>query len=440
MSEYKSNKTSNGIIASYSAADTGLTALELLITIYLYKYYIEIVGLKVFLAGLAIGLAVIWDSISDPIMGYISDRTEHSMGKRRVYILYGGFLLALSFPFLFLLPTLETQLSKFLYLFFMYVIVNTCSTIISVPHTIMASEFRGVEKTKVFGIKLAFINLGFLLGTILPGIYLKIADQSSYLTYAALSISAILIITSLVTLAGTKQVEGVKLEKAKTKFSFQFLKDRPFVLIFVAFFIASFARAINSNTALFYYQSSLGLSQEEVIFYVLATFILVITISIPVWVYIGSRYNKKWPAFWAIFALGLGGSIAYPMFEKQSLVGPTIAAVAGGFLVASIILFDSALTDYVNAKKDKSLHGVYFGIWKMGTKVSRALGFVLTSVMLSYIEFKEGVKVQSPQTAEGLRYIFGPTVGSFFILATLVFILIPNQLFDSKHNSKRNTN
>ena len=47
---------------------------------------------------------MLWDAVSDPIMGHISDNTRSRHGRRHPYILGGGFFLAVSFFFLWFIP------------------------------------------------------------------------------------------------------------------------------------------------------------------------------------------------------------------------------------------------------------------------------------------------------------------------------------------------
>ena len=54
------------------------------------RYLVDFVGLGAALAGLLIGIAKIYDAITDPIMGRISDRTRHRTGRRRPYLLAGA--------------------------------------------------------------------------------------------------------------------------------------------------------------------------------------------------------------------------------------------------------------------------------------------------------------------------------------------------------------
>lgn len=42
------------------------------------------------MAGLAVGIKSIWDSVTDPVMAYITDNTRSRWGRRRPYILVGG--------------------------------------------------------------------------------------------------------------------------------------------------------------------------------------------------------------------------------------------------------------------------------------------------------------------------------------------------------------
>ena len=66
--------------AGYSFASIGLSAIELMLQVYLLELYI-IAGLEPSLAGLAIATAVIWDAVSDPAMGIFSDKTPASSVK-----------------------------------------------------------------------------------------------------------------------------------------------------------------------------------------------------------------------------------------------------------------------------------------------------------------------------------------------------------------------
>ncbi|MFM7340208.1 MAG: MFS transporter, partial [Bacteroidota bacterium] len=47
-------------------------------------------GMDPFLAGLLGGIPRIYDAITDPIMGYISDNTTSRWGRRRPYIFIGA--------------------------------------------------------------------------------------------------------------------------------------------------------------------------------------------------------------------------------------------------------------------------------------------------------------------------------------------------------------
>ena len=69
---------------------------------FLYPAYAALtLGLGASLAGIIVMISKIWDAVTDPIMGQISDRTSSKMGKRRIYILVASPFVVLSLFLLF---------------------------------------------------------------------------------------------------------------------------------------------------------------------------------------------------------------------------------------------------------------------------------------------------------------------------------------------------
>src|SRR6056297_496290 len=60
-------------------------------------FLITVVGLNPVLAGLIPGLGKVWDSISDPLMGYLTDNTRSRFGRRRVFFLIGIIPIVITF-------------------------------------------------------------------------------------------------------------------------------------------------------------------------------------------------------------------------------------------------------------------------------------------------------------------------------------------------------
>lgn len=441
--------------AGYGIAETGLTASEVLIRLYLLIFYTDIVGLEPKLAGYAAAIAIVWDAITDPLMGNVSDRTRSRFGRRRPYIAIGAVLLAGSIIYLFSPPDLATQSGKFWFLLLSYMLVNTATTVIAIPHAALGSELTPdrSEVTEIYAWRLISGNMGAILGTIVPGIILTrmaaepgsqdtVAKAGAHATAAAV-VAAVVLITACITFFATRRADkptaGIASHKkamAETVPAspaplghFQGLRsmvqNKPFVILFVAYLIATIGVNINSSFAFFYYKYRLELTEADTQ-KVIAFFMVVFTLALIGWIALANRFGKKIPLFAGTMLLGIMTAIGYPLFPAGSLAGPAVAAIFGGLFVGSILLLDAWLVDVIDYDQVKTGHsrpGLYFGIWKMGSKAARAIAVALSGIILSAINFQPNA-TQTPEVSWRLALVFGPGVAVFFILGALLTLAI----------------
>jgi len=134
-------------------------------------------GLSAFWLGVIMIIPRLWDAISDPVMGHLSDNTRSQWGRRRPYILFGGIAVALSFVAMWWVPRGDAVEAMFpseaaynwfqlafilagLLLFF------TACTVFEIPHGALGMEMSSDyhERTRLFSAKSFMGNL-FAMGT-----------------------------------------------------------------------------------------------------------------------------------------------------------------------------------------------------------------------------------------------------------------------------------
>ena len=97
----------------YGIGNYGYGLISQTISSYLVFYGTVVLFVPGKLIGLIVSISILWDAISDPLMGYISDNTKSKFGRRHIYILLGTLLMAASNYFLWTISPEVSTLSKF---------------------------------------------------------------------------------------------------------------------------------------------------------------------------------------------------------------------------------------------------------------------------------------------------------------------------------------
>jgi len=139
-----------------------LNAVAALILVYLTT----IVKVESAVAGALVAGARVVDAFSDPLMGWITDRTQTRWGRRRPYLLIGALVCGGMLPLVYsmhLLPVPEVGTAV---AFAVLVAYSLGFTLFNVPYLTMPIEMteRRMERIQIMSYRVVFMMLGALLG------------------------------------------------------------------------------------------------------------------------------------------------------------------------------------------------------------------------------------------------------------------------------------
>ncbi len=148
---------------NYSYANMFIGGAGYIISMYFTIFLTDVVNISLQQAGIVVMFATIWDAVTDPVMGIITDRTRSKYGKHRRYLLWGIPVLIASYVLLwnsFGINGKENPKAAMVYFILVYMLYKTAFTIISVPHTAMLPELA-----PEYNLRTQYNSVGYLFNS-----------------------------------------------------------------------------------------------------------------------------------------------------------------------------------------------------------------------------------------------------------------------------------
>ena len=122
-------------------------------------------GMNPALVGLLGALPRLTDALTDPIMGFISDRTRSRWGRRRPYIFVGAVSAAVCFALLWQLPAGQSESYYFWFFLFGSMVFFLAYTVFATPWVALGYELTPDyhERTRVMGVQNFMSQLAYLI-------------------------------------------------------------------------------------------------------------------------------------------------------------------------------------------------------------------------------------------------------------------------------------
>ena len=417
-----------GIKLSFGIGDISNNIFIVTTGMYLLFFMTNVLGIDPALAGIMLLFPKIWDVISDPIMGALSDVTRSRFGRRRPYLLYGAIPFGLAFFVLFIAPGHETEFANALQVSLLFALGCTVFTVVNVPYASMVPEMSDDynERMSITSFRMFFASFGALLAGALA---LNLVDAggggaAGFRTMGSV-FGAGIVIFCLICFLGTKKAPSLPPQKEMPPVKEQIriaARNFPFVMLMTSYFLQALAIGVMMAGFIYYVKYAMELP-ETAMNVVFPIFLVTGMLFIPVWLAVGKRFGKIKSYYFglALFTVMMGSLF----FTSPSLLWLFYVQVfLAGIGFSSFQLFPfSMLPDTIEYDQMQSglrREGVFSGMWSAGQKIAYSVGPPIVGFALALSGFvTEGVQPESLNI--GVRAIFCLFPAAMILLSFLPF-------------------
>jgi Na+/melibiose symporter-like transporter len=162
------SRLSTGTKFAYGTGQIGEQVKNQGFSVFLFFYFTQVLGLSGSLAGTAILIALVFDAVTDPLAGSISDNWKSPRGRRHPFMYASAAPLAVSYAILFVPPGSLGQFGLFVWLTVFAILVRAAMTLYHVPHLAMGAELSNdyQERTSIVAWRTMLAVVGGALTTI----------------------------------------------------------------------------------------------------------------------------------------------------------------------------------------------------------------------------------------------------------------------------------
>lgn len=369
---------------AYAAPAFALAVVGIPVYVYIPKFYTDVIGVHVSAMGVILLVVRLFDAVTDPAIGLISDRLRTPFGRRRPLIILGAMLTGLAIILLFNPPDTDadTATAWFMVLIFLLFLFWT---IIIVPYESLGPEltFDYNERTTLFGLRDGALIVGTLVAAASPAaikalMSLPEGAQGERETFFILSIIYTpLIIASAFWCVLTLQERAINVISRQENIFHKLLsslRNRPFRILLISYTISAIGNNLPATLILYYVEYVLHSSLAD--FFLVIYFVTGI-LFLPLWVAGARRFEKKtmWlismavntGAFSGVFFLGPGDELAYGVLIVISGIGFGATLAIPSAIQADVIDYDELISG-------ERREGLYIGLWSVAKKMAAAVG------------------------------------------------------------------
>lgn len=374
-------------LLAYALPGLPLAALQLPLFVYLPAFYAQELGLGLAAVGLVLLAARLWDMVTDPVIGVLSDRTRWAFGRRKLWMLLGMPPLLLSAWYL-LVPGSEAGLAHLLLWSFA---LTLSGTMILVPYQAWGAELSPDyhERSRITGAREAMVVLGVLAATGLPSIFGDgMAEAMRFLAWGLIFALPLSIGLCIYQVRDRSRREEPALTLRK---GIRILAENlPFRRLLSAYLLNGIANGLPATLFVFFVTHVLRLDFETWAGPLLFIYFLSAVCGVPVWLALSRRLGKA-PAW--MLAMTLASLCFLPVLflgEGDHWIFLAVCIFTGFALGAELALPPSIQADVVDldlAESGQERAGLFFALWGMATKLALALAAGIALPLLQLIGF-----------------------------------------------------
>lgn len=418
---------------AYALPAFALAVVGIPIYVYIPKFYTDVVGADITLVGFVLLAIRLFDAVSDPVIGTLSDRTHTRWGRRRPWIGFGVFPLVAAILFLFMPPELSAD-GAVVWFGVGVFSVFLAWTAITVPYESLGPEitFDYDERTTILSLRDGVLILGTVVAAASPAIVdavLGLGDdaasertkfRSVALLYAPVIVAACLVCAWVVK-ERARNVDAAPKTGHPLRDMKRLVGNRPFMILLASYTVAAIGSNLPATLIPYYVEYVIG--DPDVEAFLLLYFVTGILL-LPLWVWAAKRIGKKWAwitaaainstTFAGVFFLGRGDVMEYAILVVLSGIGFGATLALPSSMQADVI-------DYEELRTGSRREGEIIGVWAVSKKLAAAFGVFVAFPILGYFGYQPNVE-QTETVELALRTLYA-LVPSIFNLVGLAIAL-----------------
>ncbi len=434
---------SMGQKAGWGLADMGIVVFVVVKQLLILAFLTNYLGVPIGMAGAVTTGILVFDIITDPILGWLSDRTNSRWGRRAPWMVIGALVLAAGTIGIFAAPGGMSPISSALWVGAFFVVATIGFTMVAIPYGATAGEMTQdpKERSVMTAWRMAFASLGILIGgALIPALA---GDSREGFAFAAMVVAPVMVLAIWASVFITRKAPRINTPSSISPVRMLSLvfENKAFVVLTLLYGVMTLSVALitaglpfaalylimdDGATALSGMAGGLGVLST-----MFAMFVIGSILSQAFWVYASARLSKS-----VALAFGLALYIVLLFGLYSALPNTNVTIIAMLFVIAGMTngsyqqipwAMYPDLMDVTRRDTGEAIEGAFSGLWLFGQKVANALAPLLLAAILGgygWKETTEGRVDQLPEAITALQVSITLVPAAIFAVAILALFLI----------------